>query len=237
MLNFLGIGAQKAGTTWLYEMLKLHADLEFPAGKEIHFWDAHRARGGEWYQLLFAGETPGKKKGEITPAYAMLAPPLIREIRDLNPALRVIYIIRNPLERAWSAALMALERAEMSIEEASDQWFIDHFRSRGSLQRGDYESCLRNWRSVFTPDQILVLRYEMLCHEPLAFLEACCRHIGADPGFYSRAQPGIVAKRVFAGPDHPIRASLLPVLREIYHPRLRSLEAYLDIDLSRWLET
>lgn len=39
MLDFLGIGAQKAGTTWLYEKLRLHPDIAFPAGKEVHFWD------------------------------------------------------------------------------------------------------------------------------------------------------------------------------------------------------
>ena len=146
MLDFLGIGAQKAGTTWLYEMLCQHPQLAFPGGKEMHFWDAGRSRGLEWYRSCFnVGE---KKNGEITPAYAMLPVETIREIHALNPALRVIYILRNPIDRAWSSARMALERAEMTLAEASDQWFVDHFLSQGSLRRGDYESCIRHWRQV-----------------------------------------------------------------------------------------
>jgi LPS sulfotransferase NodH len=236
MLDFLGIGAQKSGTTWLYEMLRRHPEIRFPGGKEIHFWNAHRARGVEWYRELFAGGEPGVRQGEITPAYAMLEAAVIREIRALNPALRVIYILRNPLERAWSGALMALERAEMTIEEASDAWFIDHFRSRGSQQRGDYETCLRTWHAVFDPAAVLVLRYEALGAEPRAFVQACCRHIGVDAAFYAGAAGEVLEQRVFAGPGHPVRESLLPALREIYRPRIASLAAYLGADLGAWLD-
>jgi hypothetical protein len=237
MLDFLGIGAQKCGTSWLYERLAQHPAVEFPAGKELHFWNAHRDRGVEWYRSLFEKNAPGRKKGEITPAYAMLTPSVIREIRDLYPALRAIYVIRNPIERAWSAALMALGRAEMSVEEASDQWFTDHFRSSGSLARGDYETCLRNWWSVFGREAVLVMRYEVLCEDPLGFLETCCRHIGVEPAFFRAMPPEAVASRVFEGPDTPIRESLLGVLREIYRPRVQSLESAFGWDLASWRKT
>ena len=120
MLDFLGIGAQKAGTTWLYEQLRLHPDISFPAGKEVHFWDLQYERGIEWYRPLFTHDKC-KCLGEITPAYAMLSKVHIEEIRDINPSLKIIYILRNPIHRAWSSALMALKRAEMTIDEASDQ--------------------------------------------------------------------------------------------------------------------
>jgi hypothetical protein len=236
MLDFLGIGAQKAGTTWLYEALAQHPQVRFPAGKEVHFWDAQRDKGLAWYQALFAGTAPGTRAGEITPAYAILPPTVLREIRALNPALRAIYVLRNPIERAWSSALMALARAEMELDEASDGWFVDHFRARGSMQRGDYETCLRHWRAAFDPAQILVLRYETLREEPLAFIEACCRHLGVEPGYY-RERAASLRTRVHAGPPAPLRPSLLPVLREIYRPRIASLAAYLGTDLGAWLAT
>ena len=236
MLDFLGIGAQKAGTTWLYEQLAQHPQLRFPAGKEIHFWDAQRDKGLDWYRGLFAPAAPGTRAGEITPAYAILPPAVLGEIRALNPALRMIYVLRNPIERAWSAALMAHERAELELGEASDAWFVDHFRSRGSMQRGDYETCLRNWRAAFDPAQILVLRYEALRDEPRAFLEACCRHLGVEPGFY-RERSAALGTRVGAGPQAPLRPSVLPVLRELYRPRIARLAAYLGTDLGAWLAT
>jgi len=237
MLDFLGIGAQKAGTTWLYEALSLHPEVRFPAGKEVHFWDIERERGSEWYQRLFPALPPGIRCGEITPAYAILPASTVSEVHALNPALRVLYVIRDPLERAWSSALMALARAEMLLDEASDQWFIDHFHSAGSMARGDYETCIRRWRDAFGTRPVLVLRYEMLRDAPIAFLESCCRHIGVDPTFYRRVRPDILDRRVFAGPEVRIRQSLLPVLREYYRPRIVQLAEYLGEDLSTWLAT
>lgn len=102
MLNFLGIGAQKCGTTWLFELLSLHPQVRFPAGKEVHFWDGQRERGVDWYEGLFEGQPPSVAVGEITPAYAILAPPIIAEVARAFPALRLIYLIRNPIDRAWS---------------------------------------------------------------------------------------------------------------------------------------
>jgi hypothetical protein len=236
MLDFLGIGAQKAGTSWLYAALGLHPELRFPAGKEVHFWDQHRGNGVDWYRALFP-DTPGAKNGEITPAYAFLPQSEIDEIRALNPKLRMLYLLRNPIERAWSSALMALGRAEMSFEEASDQWFIDHFRSRGSLARGDYEACLRSWRAVFGAEPVLVLRYEMVSAEPLALLEAACRHLGVEAGFYRASRPALLERRVNPGPERPIRASLLGALREIYRPKIASLARFLGTDLDAWLKT
>ncbi|MBC7802522.1 MAG: sulfotransferase [Candidatus Parcubacteria bacterium] len=237
MLDFLGIGAQKAGTSWLYEALLLHPELRFPARKEVHFWDQKRARGLDWYRALFAGGAPGVRNGEITPAYSFLPRAVVAEIRELNPALRIFYLLRNPMERAWSSALMALQRAELTIGEASDQWFIDHFRSAGSLARGDYEACLRTWRGVFGNEAVLVIRYEDVGRSPRAFVEAVCSHIGVDPGHCAQIPDAKLAQRVFAGLREPVRESLLPVLREIYLPRISSLERYLGEDLHAWRGT
>ena len=55
-LHFLGIGAQKAGTTWLFEKLREHPSLSFPGGKEVHFWDTHSDRGLNWYRATVSVE-------------------------------------------------------------------------------------------------------------------------------------------------------------------------------------
>lgn len=235
MLDFLGIGAQKAGTTWLYEMLRHHPQVLFPAGKEIHFWDMQREQGTQYYQDIFAGAAPDRKQGEITPAYAILSVAAITEIKRLFPSLRIVYLIRNPIERAWSSACMMLVRAEMTVEEASDQWFIDHFHSQGSLRRGDYETCIRNWRSVFDTGQLLILRYEDLKNNPRGLLRDCCEHIGVAAAWADTLAQDRVGQKVFAGERTPVRASLVPVLKEIYQPRIISLARYLDSDLSGWL--
>ena len=70
MLDFLGIGAEKAGTTWLFVTLEKNKSIIFPAldknldtwNKEIRFWNLHRNRGIDWYKSIFEGGRKGKLK-------------------------------------------------------------------------------------------------------------------------------------------------------------------------------
>jgi hypothetical protein len=232
MLNFLCIGAQKSGTTWLHDTLRLHPLIDFPAGKEVHYWDHRAGRSVDWYRGLFTQSQ--RLEGDITPAYAILAENVIREVRQNFPALRLVYLIRNPMARAWSSARMALARAEMKHEEASDQWFVDHFRSAGSLARGDYEGCLRRWRAVFGEEQLLVLRYEAIVTSPVATANQVLRHL-ALPAFFDGGRPERRPPAVvFEGDGMPLRPSLLPALRAIYLDRIDRLEDYLQDDLAGW---
>jgi SAM-dependent methyltransferase len=232
MLHFLGIGAQKAGTTWLYTQLSAHPQVRFPAGKELHFWDSEEERDVAQYKRRFDQPVGGDiRSGEITPAYAILSRERVVEIYSHFPSLRLLYLIRNPIERAWSSALMALNLAEMQIDEVSDQWFIDHFRSRGSLRRGDYEACIRTWRSVYPKEQLLILRYEAIAEEPRGLLESVATHLGIDAGFFSSPPEDMLNRRIFAGNGVPLRPSLRAVLERLYSEKVQALSAFLGMDL------
>ena len=234
MLDFLGIGAQKAGTTWVYENLKRHPNVRFPAGKEVHFWDQNRERGIDWWKELFEPGVDHVKQGEFTPAYAMLDEPTIAEIGRHYPDVRLIYSLRNPIERAWSSAMMAIVRAEMLEPEASDQWFIDHFMSRGSRARGDYEQCLRKWWALFPREQMRIVFYEDIASKPRQLLEGLARHIGVDPAFFDRVPQEVLRRRELPGLDMPIRPSLFPTLLAEYGPKIERLSKLLGRDLSHW---
>lgn len=230
MIAFLGIGAQKAGTSWLHEKMSLHPNVAFPGGKELHFWDKKSTLGIEWYRSLFSGqEFDGKICGEITPAYSALPIETIRECHANFPDLRLIYLLRNPIDRAWSSAKMALGRAEMSIHEASDQWFIDHFKSRGSQLRGDYETCIRNWLSCYRPEQLLVCFFEELVRTPEVFLKKCFQHIGVSTDSYDWSMD--FKEPVHRGMPGGIPPNLRIVLEEIYRPKIESLQEYLGMKL------
>jgi hypothetical protein len=234
MLKFLGVGAQKCGTTWLYHALSLHPQVQFPGCKEVHFWDRTPRGDLTAYQRLFSH--PVKFEGDITPAYGFLPLSVIREVYEQFGAdLKLIYMIRNPLDRAWSAARMAVRRAEMEVSEASDYWFIDHFKSYGSLQRGDFEQCIRNWRCIFGEASLLIVRYEELCANPLALAKRCADHIGIDPGWYSETHLDTLQASQFAGDGTPLRQTLFHPLLDIYHDKIISLGSYLDLDLSDWI--
>lgn len=234
MLSFLGIGAQKAGTTWLYEQISQHPQLSFPLGKETHFWDRpHDATAIARYLSHFTNVTG--IAGEITPSYAALPMKVVQEIYACNSQMRMIYLIRNPIDRAWSAALMALQKSQMTLDEASDTWFSDHFHSSASLKRGDYQTCLETWRTVFPEEQLLLFRFEQISAEPEALLNRCFEHLGVTPLDATQLQRQRCREAIFTGPGYPLRESLRPILAALYHDKILRLGDYLETDLNAWL--
>ncbi len=247
MFRFLGIGAQKSGTTWLYAMLARHPDVDFPGPrahafwnqnanpgvappgpKEQHFWDLGPVDDpAAVARYLAQFDDPARCQGELTPAYALLPPTRVARIRSVAPDLRLIYLIRNPIERAWSSALMALGRSEMTIDEASDQWFLDHFRSAGSLARGDYETTLSTWRAVFPSEQVLVERYDDIAAEPRSVLRRVAAHLGIAIEPLDALPEQVVRERIFPGAGLELRPSLREALRAMYGRRIASLSDYL----------
>lgn len=234
MPDFLGIGAQKAGTTWLHAGLACHPRVFLAPEKEVHFWDRRRDLGLGWYKARFAAAPPGAVTGEITPAYAILPDTVVAEVAAAFPALKLFFCLRNPIERAWSSALMALGRAEMTLEDASDQWFVDHFRSAGSLARGDYEACLRRWLGHYPAERLHLVAFERIAAEPLEVLAGCARHLGLDCAPLRLLPPDLFRQRMNAGPPWPLPDRLRAVLEEIYRPRIDSLGRFLGADLACW---
>jgi hypothetical protein len=233
MLDFLGIGAQKAGTTWLFRQLSAHPRLSFPAGKEVHFWDKRRAKGIDWYRNLFSAED-GKLHGEITPAYACLPLETIAECHGAFPGLRLVYTLRNPIDRAWSAAKMNWQKRHPGVIDVPDEWFIREIRSKDSLARGDYETCLKNWLRFYKEDRLLVLRFEELIDNPASLLSKCWIHLKLESS--QSFEEDLLRGKVREGVPEPIRQSLLPMLHEIYDGKIRSLQRFLGQDLSLWLD-
>ena len=128
--DFLGIGAQRAGTTWMHRFLRGHPDLWLSPIKELHYfndpsnkrwfrnlrtrlaqgpgrWDVSYflgARDDDWYARLFsAAQASGKLAGEITPSYAVLDNAVLQRIHAINPEVKLIFSMREPIARAWSS--------------------------------------------------------------------------------------------------------------------------------------
>ena len=249
VVDFIGIGAQKAGTTWIYSQLSKHSAVAFPRGKETHYWNSFGEKSAdEWVQLLkplsqSRSDQQRMITGEITPAYALLSIEQIAAIRRRCPEIRIFMSLRNPVERAWSAALMGLARAEMRYEEASDQWFIDHFHSAASLARGDYLTSLKRWWSLFPREQLLIIFYDDILCNPCYILSSLATHFGIDAEEFSvLTQPEITEiVRPFLGFNADdsyvvpqLRPSLLQPLLDIYARQITSLEDSLERDLSAW---
>lgn len=238
MIHFIGIGAQKAGTTWFYELLRKHPDIRFPAGKEVHFWDkdAALARGESWWLSLFPPAPAQVRQGEITPAYAILNQERIRRIHILVPELRIFYCLRNPIERAWSHVLMVAANKRVLVEEAPDDWFIQHFRAAQSRQRGAYSECLRNWLAVFPPEQLAIVFFDDIVSDPRGVLSTICSHLDVDVAPMARVPEADLRNRVFEGTRARPRPALVEVLRSIYEPEILALSDRFGRDLRHWLD-
>lgn len=227
----LGIGAQKAGTSWLHAHLRRNPGIAFPGGKEVHFWDQYRHRGIEWYCSLL-GSAGGRVAADITPRYAMLEPEAIREVHACLPDARIMMVIRHPVDRAWSAIRMWMERDGRTPETVDRDWYEAAMGRDQCIERGHYERQLRNWRAFYPADQMLVLRHEDIAGDPHGTIAACCRHAGV-PCTGDAAEPAL-RERVFAGVAAPIPDWIEERLRRHYEPTIAPLSDYLGMDLSRW---
>jgi hypothetical protein len=181
MIDFLGIGAQKAGTTWLAENLRVHPDVFIPERKELHYFDNKWNRPLSDYAHHFA-EAAGQVRGEITPAYGILDPERIRYVARILPDLRLILLLRNPIERAWSHALMDLaSRRGRDPAEVPTQEVIRFLESDVAGRRGDYLAILDAWGADFPREQLYVGFFEWIHERPRELLGDVFRHIGVSP--------------------------------------------------------
>jgi hypothetical protein len=177
--NFLVIGAQRSGTTWLDAALRAHPQIYLPERrKEIHYFDEHYARGAPWYREFFreAAGRPGLKAvGEITPRY--LFDPLVpQRIAKDYPSMRLIAILRNPAERAYSQFGMHVGRKGAS---GNDFKAFLH-ENPDAFDRGLYHAQLERYRSCFPASQMLVLIFEEVMSARHTALNQVCRFLELD---------------------------------------------------------
>lgn len=183
--DFVIIGAQRGGTTSLHAYLRGHPGIQTPAKKELHFLTDRFDRGEDWYIGQFPATVPaGTLVGEATP-YALFHPLAPRRLRDIAPSARLIVLLRNPVDRAYSHYLHERARGHelLSFEDAiaaepTRLWGLEERLAGGELlasdvhkrasylERGRYARQLERWHEAFPPEQLLVLRSEDLYRNP-----------------------------------------------------------------------
>lgn len=163
--DFLVIGAEKGGTTWLYAVLKSMPELFLPATKEIHFFNRYSSNleeidrfsrlGLSWYARYFAACPRDQMPGEVTPMY-LCDPDAPRRIAETLPEARLIASLREPGDRAYSHYWMARRKGHTrdTFEEVVAK------REPRFLGRGLYGAQLRQWYEHVPRDRILVLAFE-----------------------------------------------------------------------------
>lgn len=172
-IKFLVVGTQKGGTTALDKYLRTHCDIQMAKKKEVHFFDTEKYFEGKVdYELYHESFEPnlGKIRGESTPIY-MYWHDSIRRIYDYNSDMKIIAILRNPTERAFSHWNMEREKGsdnfpfEIAIrtenERSREALPLQH-RVYSYIDRGFYSEQIRRIWRFFPRHQTLFLKQEDL---------------------------------------------------------------------------
>ena len=152
------------------------------------------------------------------------------------PELKVIMILRNPVDRAWSAAKMHLcTLSEKRFEDISRDDFIKHFRSAHSLGRSDYVAIYKLYSKYFGEDNVMVDFYERVAEEPVSLLQSFADFLKIDKGpigsLANLDKP--VANAEYA---NEIPGDLFDVLLEIYTPVIKEQGDFFGSCCSSWMK-
>ena len=201
--SFLIIGAARAGTTSLHAYLMRHPSVGAPTHKELHFFDLNFDRGLDWYRRHFPVVVPANRNARITgeaSPYYLFHPSVPARVKETLPEVRLIALVRNPVDRAYSQHQLAQRqgRDELSFEAAiaaepsrlkgeverirSEPGYdsVSH-RHHSYLARGLYAEQLERWYEHFPNEQLLVLRSEDLFADPPAVVGDVLRFLGLPP--------------------------------------------------------
>ncbi|WP_299523649.1 sulfotransferase [Winogradskyella sp.] len=292
-INFWGIGAQKAGTTWLHFNLSKTPGFSVPPVKEFHYFDRDtkypspnflsktKARdriastpylikagksilksaltgkmrniifsfkwyfsdySDEWYKSIFS--IYGGIKGEITPSYSMLSEEDISRMFAMAPDAKLIFMLRNPVDRAWSHFRHTKKRIKgFSLDSIEENEIITFMQNEGQELRSDYARTIKNFTSVFPKEQLLICFYDAIIDAPEQLLQEIIQFITS--GSSTENREGLRSSKNDEG-DLPIKKvvnksieldcppEVLALLKEKYHDMILDLASQYGGYFDKW---
>lgn len=279
--DFLGIGAQKSGTTWLHHNLSQHPEIWMPPVKELHYLDRdpvslrkrltkktetmRTARGhlrdtvtglgrtsgfedlawasrylfaprnDQWYAGLFPIHD-GRITGENCLGYAGVQPERVAHIHGLMPRAKIIYLMRNPIDRAWSTTVMHFNKPNFNGLSGADLEEVrSHIRAGKTRKHGDYLGNLRNWQAHYPNEQIIVGYFDQLLEDPSGLLKDLLDFLGVSSD--DRHLPGDVGTRQNRGKGDPIPEEFEALLSELHYEEIELLHEAMPNDYTkRWFD-
>lgn len=255
--DFMCIGAPRAATTWVHKSLQADPQVFLPKRKEVHFYDEPPTHADDddsglrwsdpfsfdvrrpahlrwyWYQYRLAGT---RLAGDITPLYSTLSRERIAIIHQHMPNLKLIYILRNPIDRAWSGLRKSAwyQKGKTFIESKDDDWVLEQVLRPEVLVRGNYPRAIDNWESVFPEERFLYLFFDDVRDDPENCLDQMYNFLGITRPGLKVAQTA--AKKVNAAPEKSMPDYVKRALRQHYEKQIKELESRFNRDFSHWLD-
>ena len=244
-IDFIVVGAQKAGTTTLDAYLRQHPSIQMGAHKEVHFFDddKHYASGKpdiNFYHSFFDFNEPNIKLfGESTPIYMYWYPSAIR-MWAYNPNLKLIFVLRNPYERAYSHWNMSRIRKEDNLpfieavkQEETRRLAALPYQTRpfSYIDRSLYVDQIRRIWNFFPKENTFFIKAESLWQQPKQELNKVLDFLQLSPF------DEIEYTKLFASPyTSEMTEEEFDYLSPIFKPEIKHLESLLGWDCSDWME-
>jgi Sulfotransferase family len=277
----MGVGAEKAGTSWLHRRLVQHPDVWTPPHKEIHYFDQLHAGVGtgfrrskyvavrkalnstgwealsepgklerlrwlalqglvidpddEWYLSLFAAASREYAVvGEITPAYGVIGLAGFEHMARLLPDARIVFLMRHPVERLWSATRYFASKHPESGVMGSPESMVAFATRPNNLAKSGYHHTIDHIAAAFPDHHVLYGFYEDIFDsdaEKLGFLRRVCALLEID---YDRGRFSDLAKRVNASPSRPMPPEFAEALSAETAPAVDGVEQRLGRVPTSW---
>lgn len=172
-LDFIVIGPQKTGTTWIYEYLKTIPRVCFPNKvKETFFFDKYYHKGLDWYFWHFRHCKKNDKRGEVAPTYFDV-PQVPGRLYKLNKEMKIVVTLRNPYERSW---LLYLHQLRYGFVKGTFQHAIK--KDPRILVSSLYATHVQRWLDIFGKEQVLVVLHDELKKTPGNYIKKICNFLG-----------------------------------------------------------
>ena len=235
--QFIIIGTQKGGTSSLFYYLKTHPQIKRSIKKETHYFNKFYENGQKWYLAHFPAKSKSYITGEATPDY-LFHPDTPGRIKNLNPDIKLIVLLRNPIERAYSAYQMnrrfTIDPHE-TFEEAVN-FELNHADNNTSeythdkhhffyLKRGKYSEQLSKWLVHFSKSQFLVINSHNLFNNTNETISKVHRFLEIDNVLPSSLKPMNVATYP------PLSKELYSSLASYFKEDLQSLKNNWSVEL------
>jgi hypothetical protein len=174
--NFIYIGPDKAGSSWLHEVLIRHESIFMPPAKDLYFFDRYYSRGLAWYLDHFEGaRSQHTVVGEVCQDY-LFHPEAPARIRDSLDDVRFMVTLRDPAERAFSSYLYMLKQGE------TPGTFLEALETRPELlEHGRYATNLQRFEEMFGDDRVYVGVFDDLVEDPQRFVDDLLAWLGVAP--------------------------------------------------------
>jgi len=207
--NFIGIGVQKGGTSWLHKQMVEHPEIFVPKHrKEIHFFDVYYDRPHQWYLNFFqAAEAKHKAIGEISPDY-IYHTDSAKRMRALYPDIKLIIILRHPVQRAYSHYRMTFQSGEGQKYQDFDDFMARHPHS---YKRGLYAQQLKIWMEHFNRDQMLIMTYDEMFEQENGVeqsFDQIAQFLDIDAGLFDRTLAYKRVGQARGAPKYPMIAKI-----------------------------